>query len=70
MEASLVLIKPDGIQRNLIGEIISRLEQKGLIVWERTEKFRILFGYKLIAGEYPFGTQAHFLPLLDLQFGW
>ena len=45
-------------------------EQKGLIVWERTEKFRILFGYKLIAGEYPFGTQAHFLPLLDLQFGW
>ena len=30
MEASLVLIKPDGIQRNLIGEIISRLEQKGL----------------------------------------
>ena len=45
-------------------------EQKGLIAWERTEKFRILFGYKLIAGEYPFGTQAHFLPLLDLQFGW
>ena len=30
MESSLVLIKPDGIQRNLIGEIISRLEQKGL----------------------------------------
>ena len=45
-------------------------EQKGLIAWARTEKFRILFGYKLIAGEYPFGTQAHFLPLLDLQFGW
>ena len=30
MESSLVLIKPDGIQRNLIGEIISRLEKKGL----------------------------------------
>jgi nucleoside-diphosphate kinase len=30
LERSLVLIKPDGIQRNLCGEIIKRLEQRGL----------------------------------------
>jgi nucleoside-diphosphate kinase len=30
MERSLVLIKPDAIQRGLAGEIISRLESKGL----------------------------------------
>ncbi|MBE0430389.1 MAG: nucleoside-diphosphate kinase [Dehalococcoidia bacterium] len=30
MERSLVLIKPDGVQRGLVGRIISRLEQKGL----------------------------------------
>ncbi|MCD6567144.1 MAG: nucleoside-diphosphate kinase [Dehalococcoidia bacterium] len=30
MEQSLVLIKPDAIQRCLAGEIISRLEKKGL----------------------------------------
>lgn len=30
MEESLVLIKPDGVQRGLIGEIISRLERRGL----------------------------------------
>lgn len=30
MEKTLVLIKPDGVQRNLIGEIISRLEKRGL----------------------------------------
>jgi nucleoside-diphosphate kinase len=30
MERSLVLIKPDAIQRGLAGEIISRLEEKGL----------------------------------------
>jgi len=30
MEKSLVLIKPDGVQRGLIGEIISRLEKRGL----------------------------------------
>jgi nucleoside-diphosphate kinase len=30
MERSLVLIKPDAVQRGLTGEIISRLERKGL----------------------------------------
>ncbi len=29
-ERSLVIIKPDGVQRSLIGEIISRLERTGL----------------------------------------
>jgi nucleoside-diphosphate kinase len=30
MERSLVLVKPDAVQRGLIGEIISRLERRGL----------------------------------------
>jgi nucleoside-diphosphate kinase len=30
LERSLVLIKPDGVQRGLIGEIISRYEHRGL----------------------------------------
>ena len=30
MEKTLVLIKPDGVQRGLIGEIIGRLEKRGL----------------------------------------
>lgn len=29
MSATLVLIKPDGVKRNLVGEIISRCEAKG-----------------------------------------
>ncbi|MBN4081291.1 hypothetical protein JYT44_02890 [Caldithrix abyssi] len=52
------------------GEGRYAFEQKGLMVWTKSERFRLLFGYKLIAGEYPFGAQAHLLPLLDLQFGW
>lgn len=42
-EKSLVLIKPDGVQRGLVGEIISRFEKKGLklvamkMVWPTTE---------------------------------
>ncbi len=30
MERTLVLVKPDGVQRGLIGEMISRLERRGL----------------------------------------
>lgn len=32
MERTLVLVKPDGVQRGLIGEIIARFERKGLKV--------------------------------------
>ena len=32
MEKTLVLLKPDTLQRNLIGPIISRLEQRGLTI--------------------------------------
>jgi nucleoside-diphosphate kinase len=30
VERTLVFVKPDGVQRGLVGEIISRLERKGL----------------------------------------
>ncbi len=30
MERTLVLIKPDGVQRQLVGQIVARFEQKGL----------------------------------------
>jgi len=30
LERTLVLVKPDGVQRALIGEVISRLERRGL----------------------------------------
>jgi len=32
MERTLVLVKPDGVQRGLIGELIGRFERKGLKV--------------------------------------
>jgi nucleoside-diphosphate kinase len=30
VEQTLVLVKPDGVQRGLVGEVISRLERRGL----------------------------------------
>lgn len=32
METTLVLIKPDGVRRGLIGEIVGRFERKGLTI--------------------------------------
>lgn len=31
-ERTLILIKPDGVQRGLIGEVIGRIERKGLTI--------------------------------------
>ena len=45
-------------------------EQQGSLIWQGSSKSRLSFGYKLIAGEYPFGSQAHLLPTFDIQFGW
>lgn len=32
METTLVIVKPSGVQRGLIGRIVSRFEQKGLVI--------------------------------------
>ncbi len=44
VEKTLVLVKPDGVKRGLIGEVISRFERKGLklralkMIWLSKEK--------------------------------
>ena len=43
-------------------------EHKSLIIWNKSKKFQIMFGYKLVFGEYPFGMQWHLLPLFDMQW--
>lgn len=43
-QRTLVLIKPDGVQRGLVGEIISRLEKRGLML--------IAMNYRQISKEF------------------
>ncbi len=38
MEHTFVMVKPDGVRRRLVGEVVSRLERKGLIL----ERMRML----------------------------
>lgn len=32
MEQTLILIKPDGVRRNLVGEVLARVERKGYVI--------------------------------------
>lgn len=48
MERTLVLVKPDGVQRGLIGAIISRFEQRGL----KLEGLRLLQMSPELAAEH------------------
>ncbi len=57
VERTLVLVKPDGVQRNLIGEIVSRLERKGL----RLVAARFLQADRALA-------EAHYAPHRERPF--
>jgi nucleoside-diphosphate kinase len=48
IQQTLVLIKPDGIQRGLIGEIIKRFEQRGL----KIAGMKMVHADDLIAGKH------------------
>ena len=32
MEKTLILVKPDGVRRNLVGEVLVRIERKGYVI--------------------------------------
>lgn len=57
MEKTLIIIKPDALQRGLVGEITSRLERKGLK----------LIGIKMISLDDAI-LQAHYAHIIDKPF--
>ena len=57
MERTLVLVKPDGIQRGLAGDVVSRLERKGL----RLVAARFLRADRALA-------EAHYAPHRERPF--
>lgn len=65
VQQTLVLIKPDGVKRNLIGEIISRLEAKGYRVAD-LRKFTP--SRELLAQHYAEHEGKHFYePLVEFM---
>ncbi len=57
MERTLIILKPDALQRNLVGEIISRLENKGLK----------MIGLKMISLDKAV-LQSHYAHIVDKPF--
>ncbi len=61
MDRTFVMIKPDGVQRGLVGEIVSRFERKGLkLVAARFEKL----AEARVAGQYQEHLVKPFFPSL------
>ncbi len=65
MEQTLVLIKPDGVKRSLIGEVIARCEQKGY----RVLRLQMLEpGRDLLAAHYAeHEGKSFYEPLLEFM---
>jgi len=57
MERTLIIAKPDAVQRGLVGEIVSRLERKGLK----------LVGIKMMGLDSPL-LQAHYAEHIEKPF--
>ncbi len=45
-------------------------EHKGMISWDKSDRFRLSAGYKVVHGEYPFGVDTHLLPYLPMAETW
>jgi len=46
------------------------IEHKLLVAYNRGDRFRILVGYKLVAGDYPYGKQMRLLPYIPMLEKW
>ena len=63
METTLVLLKPDTVQRGLIGQIVSRFENKGLkIVWMKL----MSLSDAIIEEHYDFLKDKPFFPAIKI----
>jgi nucleoside-diphosphate kinase len=61
MEKTLVLVKPDALQRDLVGRILSRIEEKGLQI---VGLKMFVFDDGLLAEHYSHLTEQPFFPEL------
>lgn len=65
MSATLVLIKPDGVKRNLVGEIIARCELKG---YQVTDLKMVAPNRKLLEAHYAeHAGKPFYEPLLEFM---
>lgn len=64
-ERTLVLIKPDGVKRGLIGQVIARIERKGYTI----ERLKMMVASRALLGEHyeEHEGKPFFEPLVDFM---
>ena len=61
-----VQINPD--LAKLMGDY--SLEHKLLLIWNKSDRFRIMTGYKFVKGKYPYGSDIRLLPYIPMMEKW
>jgi len=61
-----VQINPD--LAKLVGDY--SLEHKLLLIWNQSDRFRIMTGYKFVKGKYPYGSDIRLLPYIPMVESW
>jgi len=61
-----VQINPD--LAKLMGDY--SLEHKLLLIWNKSDRFRVLTGYKFVKGKYPYGSDMRLLPYIPMVERW
>ncbi|MBI79438.1 MAG: hypothetical protein CMQ51_03345 [Gammaproteobacteria bacterium] len=51
-------------------EGVYSFENKFLLSWNKSDKFKIMTGYKLVLGEYPYGKDFRILPYFPIIESW
>ncbi|MEA1880839.1 MAG: hypothetical protein U9N31_00325 [Candidatus Marinimicrobia bacterium] len=46
------------------------LEHKLLLIWNKSDRFRIMTGYKFVKGTYPYGSDMRLLPYIPMMEKW
>ncbi len=46
------------------------LEHKLLFIWQRSNNFRFMTGYKFVTGQYPYGRDTRLLPYIPMLESW
>ncbi len=61
-------VQTDPDASKLMGEY--SLEHKLLLIWHKSDNFRVLTGYKFVMGEYPYGSDMRLLPYIPMAETW
>ena len=46
------------------------LEHKLLLIWNKSDRFRIMTGYKFVKGKYPYGSDMRLVPYIPMMEKW